>query len=70
MYPLSLGVALLAAMYLAIRGEWLWVVAVAVFAALNGLQFAFAKWWIRTSEDNDVREWLSANPDDEGQHAD
>jgi hypothetical protein len=61
--PLSLMVATATTVYLLVQGEWQWAVVIAAFAALGGLQFLFARWWIRTGEENDAREWLRRHPE-------
>jgi hypothetical protein len=61
-YPLSMGVAVVVAVILAVNGRWTWFAAVIVLAVLNWFQYFFAKGWTRLEEDNDVRDWLRENP--------
>lgn len=62
-YPLAAAVLLGAAIYGAVTGRWAWVALVVIVAVLGWFQILFVTWWIRTGEDNDIRDWLRENPD-------
>jgi hypothetical protein len=61
-YPLSMGLAVVAAVYVVVTGRWTWLAVVIVVAVLSWFQYLFAKGWTRLEEDNDVRDWLRENP--------
>lgn len=62
-YPLSVAAMFFAAVYFIIVGRWAALAAVVIVATLSWFQYLFVKGWIRSGEDNDVREWLQDNPD-------
>lgn len=63
LYPVTVGVMLLAGTYFAVSGRWGSVAFIVIAAVLAWFQHLFARWWIGVGEDNDVQEWLNNHPE-------
>jgi len=62
-YPISVAVTVFAAGYCLVSGRWGWFAAVVILAVLNWFTYLFARGWVRSGEDNEIRVWIRENPD-------
>lgn len=59
---LGLGVVTI---YFVVNQDWVRAAVLAAVAVLGLAQYAVAKYWLRTIEDHDLRQWQRENPSGE-----